>query len=356
MPTTARLDDGARQSWILGEPVDGVRIRGTHLDYALPPSPDDVIEVGSGVSSRFAIRIDSPHVSRLHCTIERRNGRWIVVDGKNKNGIFVGDERRTLIELVPGLSFRVGPVPLVAYSTAGQRARGMLERYFGGTDAHALGVEAVLASANEARHIIVQQPPGGGGLAIARAIHAASPRASWPIHTERLGETRREQLAALNATAYGTLATRSDQLPSNRDELMKTLAAWSYHVRFVLIAPRDQRVGGLVGDELLTAATLVMVPTIAERRGELDALVGRLRQDVGLRLGAPDVALNEKQWAYVRAHAWPENLEELERFVERVLALRVHKGNLRASAKALGLSPSAMIQWGKAHRIKALMD
>jgi hypothetical protein len=365
---TESMPEGARQSWILTEPVVGVRIPGSPFDYFLGQE-EHVIEVGSepappanGSPQPRRMVVRSPHVSRLHCTIERRNDRWIVVAHPGaKNGIYVGDanqgERRTMIELVPGLRFSIGSVPFVAYSGAEMRARVAFRRYFGLGDAHAATVDGVLALANGTRHVIVQQPTGGGGLAIAQAIHDASPRVTWPfIAPGKLGDTRREWLAVLNATAYGTLALRSEQLPVHREELLRLLASWEYPVRLVLIMPRAQRAANVVGDALLTSASLVTVPTIAERRDELVGLVALLCQEAGLTLGIAGAALTPKLWAYMERHTWPENLEELERFVERALAVRLYKGKLRKAAAALGnVSAAGMIKWARRHNVKALI-
>jgi hypothetical protein len=364
---TVSLPEGARQSFLITEPVVGIRIPGTPFDYLLG-SEEEVIEIGSepppplnGTPRPKRIVVQSPHVSRLHCTIERRNKRWIIVANSNaKNGIFVGDakhgERRTMIELVPGLQFSLGPVSFVAYSAAERRARVALQRYFGLGDAHAAVIDGVLALANQARHVILQQPTGGGGLAIARTIHEASPRVSWPFTTPTdLGETRRDFLSLLNQTAYGTLAIRSEQLPVHRDELMRLLASWEYPVRLILVMPRDQRASKVVGEELLTAATIVTVPTLVERRDELRSLALLLMQEAGFRLGISNPELPPKVWTYIDRHTWPENLDEFERFIERVLAFRLHGGKLRKAAAALNVSPAGMSGWATRHKIKALL-
>jgi hypothetical protein len=179
---------------------------------------------------------------------------------------------------------------------------------------------------------------------------------SWPfIAPEKLGEARRDWLQILNATAYGTLALRAEQLPVHREELLGLLASWEYPVRLVLMMPRGQRAASVVGDRMLTSAAIVTVPSIEERRGERVGLVSLFCQEAALRLGAPAVALPPKVWAYIERHNWPENIEELERFVERVLALRLHEGQMRKAAKALGIPAATMIDWAARHNIKALL-
>jgi len=109
---TASLPPQERQSWVLNDAVVGVRIVRTSIDYVLAGRElywigrTRIHEQGAG-----SIVIDNPHVSDRHATIELRNGRWIVFDRDSRNGIFVGDERRTMFELVPGFAERQLDLP-----------------------------------------------------------------------------------------------------------------------------------------------------------------------------------------------------------------------------------------------------
>jgi pSer/pThr/pTyr-binding forkhead associated (FHA) protein len=56
---------------------------------------DDKLEVKVGRASSNDIVIDNAAVSRLHCTLEEVNKRWLVMDANSSNGIFVNGEKVT---------------------------------------------------------------------------------------------------------------------------------------------------------------------------------------------------------------------------------------------------------------------
>lgn len=369
--STSSLPPAERQSWVLNEPVVGVRVVGTvapEHDFLL--AGRGLYHVGSKPPTRTddgagSIVIDHPHVSAKHCTIELRNGRWIVVDRESRNGIFVNDEhqpgRRTMIELVPGLEFRLGPVPLVAYSDAGRRARAKMQRYFGLTNPFQLNVEAMLRLASERRHVVLVEPPGGGGLRIARALHDASPRATWPLLqvddrpaerratvgeiVEQLG-TERDQLRLVDRAAYGTLVIAASALPEKRTPpILDWLASWQYPVRLIVVAPKGTRLAPLLGERLLTETTIIPIPSLAERKAEVGALAAAFAHDVVTRLGRMDIGLTSEDTRIISSREWPMNVEELEKYVERLLALRAHEGRIRQTAKWLGVAPSTIDAW-----------
>jgi hypothetical protein len=354
--STASLPPGERQSWVLNEPVVGVRIVGTvasDADYLL--GGRSLYHVGSkppvrnGDAGAGEIVLDHPHVSTQHCTIEQRNGRWIVFDRGSRNGVFVGDEpeRRTMFELVPGLAFRVASVPFVAYSEAGRRARARMQRYFGLTNPFQAAVEGVLRVAGERRHVVLVEPPGGGALGIARALHDSSPRASWPFEiVEQIGGER-DQRKILDRVAYGTLVVAAAALPERRVPMIEWLASWDYNVRLVVVAPKGMRLAPVLGERLLTETAIISIPTLAERKAELGTLAAALRHDVAVRLGRMDIDLKPSDLRTIEARPWPENIDELEMYVERLLALRAHNGKLRQAAKWLGKVPGTLVAWKK---------
>lgn len=346
---TASLPPSERQSWILDDPVMGFRIAGTSLEFLLPGR--DVWAVGrvaapseGGVGS---IIIDSPHVSERHCTIEHRHGRWIVFDQDSRNGIYLGDERRTMIELVPGLAFRIASIPCVAFSEAGRRGRATLQRYLGFADAFQLGVEAALRLASERRHVALVEPPGGAALAVARVLHDASPRATWPFEvvTEIGGE--REQRKLMDRAACGTVVFRAEHLPSERTPLLRWFAGWTYNVRLIVLTPPGKRLAPVLGEDLLRATSVIPIPTLAERAGEIPALAAQLAHDVCVRLGRMDLGLTRDDLAAIARLSWPGNYEELRDYVERLIALRAHDGRVRPAARWLDTAHGTLLAWKK---------
>lgn len=348
---TASLPPQERQSWILNDAVVGIRIVGTSFDYLLAGRElywigrTQFHEQGAG-----SIVIDNPHVSDRHATIEQRNGRWIVFDRDSRNGIYVGDERRTMFELVPGLSFRIASIPLVAYSEGGRRARAQMQRYFGLGDGFQVTVEGVLRAAGERRHIALVEPPGGGALAVARAIHDASSRATWPFEVVSALGSERDQRKLLDRAAYGTIVIPAEALPARKAPIFDWLASWSHQVRLTVIVPPGTRLATVLPDALLTGATIIPIPTLAERTSELSALATHVRNDVCVRLGRMDLDLAPADLRGIEARAWPDNIRELETYVERLLALRAFPKQAHA-AKWLGVVPSTLVAWKQKYHI-----
>jgi hypothetical protein len=352
---TASLLPQERQSWLLHDEVVGIRVVGTVVpaaDYLLagherhwigrePPSEAD--------TGRFAI--PSPHVSKAHCTIERRNGRWLVFDRGSRTGIYqVGaseGERRTTIELVPGLAFRVGPIPLVAYSQPGRTARVAIQHYFGLQDHFQVTVEAVLRTAGERKHVVLMAPPGGRGNKVAEALHGASTRASWPYEmVTEISPREADQRRLLDRLAYGTLVVPFDGLPRPDAPIFTWLATWTHNVRLVILAAKGTRVSDGLGEAMLTASAIIAIPTLAERRGEIGAVAASIRHEVSLRLSRRDLDLSPADLAKIEGLPWPKNLQELEEYVTRLLALRAFATEAEA-ARWVGITKSALSQWKK---------
>ncbi len=349
---TASLPPQERQSWLLNEAVVGIRIVGTSVDYVLAGRElywigrTQIHEQGAG-----SIVIDNPHVSDRHATIELRNGRWIVFDRNSRNGVFVGDERRTMFELVPGISFRIASIPMVAYSEGGRRARAQMQRYFGLGDGFQVTVEGVLRTAGERRHLALSEPPGGGALAVARAIHDASSRATWPFEVVSELGSERDQRKLLDRAAYGTIVIPAEALPARKAAIFDWLASWSHQVRLTVIVPTSTRLVSVLPDALLTGTTIIPLPPLSERASEVGALAAHVRNDVCIRLGRMDLDLSPSDVRAIEARAWPENIRELETYVERLLALRAFPKQAHA-ARWLGVVPSTLVAWKQKYEVR----
>ncbi len=87
-------------------------------------------------------------------------------------------------------------------SEGSRRARAQMQRYFGLGDGFQVTVEGVVRAAGERRHLALVEPPGGGALAVARAIHDASSRATRPFDVvSRLGCEREQRSSTGPRTA-----------------------------------------------------------------------------------------------------------------------------------------------------------
>ncbi len=70
------------------------------------PFSDDRITIGRRADNHVALEADN--VSRQHCSVERRDGRYFICDLGSANGIFLNDHRADLAELNDGDRLRIG--------------------------------------------------------------------------------------------------------------------------------------------------------------------------------------------------------------------------------------------------------
>jgi hypothetical protein len=92
------------------------------------------------------------------------------------------------------------------------------------------------------------------------------------------------------------------------------------------------------------------VPAIAERRDDLARLLGEARRRAETRLGLSGVGVRDDLPA-LYAHTWPGHLDEIERVVHMVVALRA-SGSLRRAAVLVDTTKSTLANRLSAVRIK----
>jgi pSer/pThr/pTyr-binding forkhead associated (FHA) protein len=68
------------------------------------PGRDVVI----GRTSRADIRLVHPVVSRVHATLRYLDGRWVAIDNRSRNGIFVAGRRLQAVDICNGQTIHVG--------------------------------------------------------------------------------------------------------------------------------------------------------------------------------------------------------------------------------------------------------
>jgi len=206
--------------------------------------------------------------------------------------------------------------------------------------------------------VLVLGPAGSGRSTLARALHAASPRARRPLvevdpgafpaalfESELFGHQPgaftgavRAQPGRVAAAEGGTLLLDPiESLPLNAQaKLLRLLAERRYaplggaereaDVRFLAVGPDD------LGDRLARGAfradlyyrlevLTFRLPALAERPGDLEPLAAALLADLALRLGRGALRLAPESLAWMREYPWPGNVRELRNRLERAVVL-----------------------------------
>jgi len=237
------------------------------------------------------------------------------------------------------------PPPPLARLLAGQPA---LERQ----------LPALEKAAASAAPLLLVGEAGTGRTALARALHASSPRAAGPLveldpgsipaslfESELFGYRPGAFTGALQATpgrveraAGGSLLLdHVEELPlAVQPKLLRLVAEGAYaplggrerrsDVRFLSIAAEDlperMRRGAFREDLFYRLEVLAFrVPPLRERPGDLPGLIDRLLADLGERFGRPAPALSGRAREWMLRHPWPGNLRQLKNTLERALVL-----------------------------------
>ena len=175
-------------------------------------------------------------------------------------------------------------------------------------------LRAEIAAAGEAETPVLLTSGGGAGEeAVARAIHAASPRAGRPFLVldclsipdpsadDVFGAQTRWDLAR-----EGTLfLARVDALPPRLIlELEERLAAEGLATPRVVAYQRAELAAGEVWSR-------IAIPSLAERIEDLPALADHYISQRVRRLGRPKPTLSQASRARLESYPWPGNLDEL---------------------------------------------
>ncbi|HSL81315.1 MAG TPA: sigma 54-interacting transcriptional regulator, partial [Thermoanaerobaculia bacterium] len=237
------------------------------------------------------------------------------------------------------------------------------------------GLRALEKAAASAAPLLLVGEAGTGRTALARALHASSPRSAGPLveldpgsipaslfESELFGYRPGAFTGALQATpgrveraAGGSLLLdHVEELPlAVQPKLLRLVAEGVYaplggrerrsDVRFLSIAAEDlpERVrrGAFREDLFYRLEVLAFrVPPLRERPGDLPGLIDRLLTDLGERFGrpAPVLAAGAREW--MLRHPWPGNLRQLKNTLERALVM-AGPGGASAAGGAVVLDP-----------------
>jgi DNA-binding NtrC family response regulator len=337
-----------------GKPIGGAR-------WAL--SGIDRIEVGRGATrtatrtgSTLRVDVPDPHMSSAHLRFERERAHWIVVDAGSRNGFLVNGakQERTVVGesdvVEAGRSFfllRSGELaaePALDLAPSGPGTLATLDPEL----ASAFVELTKIAIANIP--VLVGGPTGSGKERVARTIHEASRRggsfvpvncAALPaglVESELFGHKRgafsgavADQPGLVVTSSGGTLfldeigdlpapaqAALLRVLEEHEVRAVGAASAVSVDLRIVAATHRDLDLlveEGKFRDDLVArlAGFEIELPPLAERRVDLGVMLAELLPPSAQLAGVAARALF--------AYAWPRNIRELVRALERAVAL-----------------------------------
>ena len=337
-----------------GKPLGGAR-------WAL--AAIDRVEIGRGTTRAIrregrALRVDvpDPWMSSAHLRFERERAHWIVVDAGSRNGFLVNgtkQERAVVLDhdvIEAGRSFFVlrtnelAAQPVLEVDASPPGALVTLD------PALALQFDELRRAAVSTLPILIGGATGSGKERVANTVHEASRRAgafvavncaalpAGLVESELFGHKRGAFSGAIAdapglvvASSGGTLFLDEigDLPPAAQAALLRVLE--EHEVRAVgatVATPVDLRVVAATHRDLdaLVDDTRFREDLVARLAGfelELPPLAER-RVDLGLMLTEilpPTAQLAATTARALFAYAWPRNIRELARAVERAVAL-----------------------------------
>lgn len=205
----------------------------------------------------------------------------------------------------------------------------------------------MLAAQADAAPVLISGSKGTGKGAIARWIHANSPRSARPFNEAKLDSPLKNQIAE---TMGGTLLvpeisewplgeqmtllhycqTKSIPHPSNPD--MKMLA----NARIICTTSHDldgRSQGGLFNPELLKKLSIfrVEMPELSRRQDEFEDIVTGILGETTRALHKEYIkALSPEVWERFRSYNWPGNLREI-RNVLRIATISAQGDQIESS-------------------------
>ncbi len=233
-----------------------------------------------------------------------------------------------------------------------------LDRLLADQPALARRLKGIGRAAASLAPLLLVGEPGTGRTALARAVHAASPRGDGPLievdpgsipssllEAELFGHRRgaftgagTDQSGRVELAAGGSLLLdHVEELPlGSQPKLLRLLAEGVYaplgdrerraDTRFLAIASEDLedrvRRGAFREDLFYRLEVLAFrVPPLRERPEDLPGLIDRLLADLGERFAHPGVELADRAREWMLRHPWPGNLRQLKNTLERALIL-----------------------------------
>jgi two-component system nitrogen regulation response regulator NtrX len=226
--------------------------------------------------------------------------------------------------------------------------------------------------------ILISGAPGVGKELAARAIHAASSRASGPfvvinaaaiaaetMETELFGvearDGRARKTGALEEAHGGTLYIDevADMPRDTQAKILRVLVDQNFtrvegatrvhvDVRVISSSARDLPrliAEGAFREDLFHRLSVVpiRVPSLAERREDIPELIGFFMDQLAAHSGLPKRRIAEDAMAVLQSHDWPGNIRQLRNNVERLMILTGGDPDVEITAEMLPQEIGALV-------------
>jgi two-component system nitrogen regulation response regulator NtrX len=226
--------------------------------------------------------------------------------------------------------------------------------------------------------VMISGPPGSGKELVARQIHAHSNRSDGPflvisaatmspdtVEAALFGvedaQGRIIKIGALEEAHSGTLYLDevSDMPLVTQGKILRVLVEQTFNrvggtgkvqvdVRVISSTARDLAHEITVGrfrEDLLHRLNVVpvKVPSLADRREDVPALISHFITQLGTRDGLPARIITNDAMAVLQSYDWPGNIRQLRNTVERLLILSTGDGQDEITADLLPPDVGAMV-------------
>jgi transcriptional regulator with PAS, ATPase and Fis domain len=316
-----------------------------------------VTRIGTAAGSH--LRLTDATVSRIHCEIRLRSGDVRIVDSDSTNGTFIDGHRVYEAALVPGTTVRVGSTTLrVERALEPLQVQVSQRDRFGDIIGESVEMRRIYTILERVAPtdatVLIQGETGTGKEIAARAIHAASSRASMPfvavdcgaiaehlIESELFGHVRGAFTGAVGdrkglfeAANGGTLfLDEVGELPASlQPKLLRAIemrevrpvgsnASRSVDTR--LIAATNRRLDRSVNEGTFRedlyyrlAVIEIYLPPLRARREDIPRLAAHFYAEL-----ADGERIPLDLMPALLGRSWPGNVRELRNYIERSISL-----------------------------------
>lgn len=346
-----RTNYGATE-WQINDEVLQLRDWGADLVHRLPNEPQQIATIGTAETCWLRLTDPSGFASRKHAYLERRGPRWTVRDNGSRNGLRIDGARRTESLLEPGVELGIGGMTLLAESPRFIELRRFLARLLGYGIERMATVDHALRSIRLAatRRLPLVLSGDEDLVPVAQAIHrhvlgdgkpfvVCDPRrrrGDANVRSAASVETGRE---GLQRALGGSLCVTSKRLPADFKQVRSALRDPAARIQLIVCADvhSERKLNSLY------CIDPIVIPSLETRRHELARIIDECAIEAAAALlTTASLTDSDREWL-TRSSA--SSVNEIEKSIIRLLAVREHSGELAAAARALGMNGASLDAW-----------